>query len=218
MPQRRSIVFGSLFVGGLLVIAWLEYYPASPMLEMIGLPGPRANSGLRCGSYYRQTVLGRVPTREMACRVPTIADPLERQEVRMDVLNRRIVHGVRLWRVPDSVRWKTEGDSVGLVLTRLGGHEFACPKNPFGHPPHVRGTRFWRFSKFYVRLVAYAWEEFPPERRWMLQLDGYPTLPPDCVKNAGNGLSREEVCNAEAVIRMPLPGKRTLCVKPNLWP
>ena len=218
MPQTRSLVFGSLFVGGLLVIAWLEYYPASPMLEVIGVPGPRANSGLQCGGFYRQTVVGRVRTRDMVCRATRNGDPMNSQEVSMDALNRRIVNARRIWTAPDSGEWKKKRDSVATALTLRGGHEFVCETNNLGGPITFRETGFWRFPKFYARLVASTWEETPSQRRWVIQVDGYPTLPPECVKNAGKGFSREQFCTADAVIRMPLPGNRTLCVKTNFWP
>jgi len=218
MAPTRSLVFGSLFVGGLLVIAWLEYYPASPMLEVIGVPGPRANSGLQCGGFYRQTVVGRVRTRDMVCRATRNGDLMNSQEVSMDALNRRIVNARRIWTVPDSGQWNKERDSVATALTLRGGHEFVCETNNLGGPIPFRKKGFWRFPKFYARLVASTWEEAPSQRRWVLQLDGYPTLPPECVKNVGSGFSREQVCTADAVIRMPLPGNRILCVKTNLWP
>jgi hypothetical protein len=213
MPRPRSIVFGSLFVGGLLVIAWFEYYPASPMLATIGLPGPRANSGLACGSYYQQTALGRLPMRRMVCRVPTSADPWNKKEVRMDALNRQIANGMRTWTVPDSGQWKREQDSVASALTRLGGHEFGCARNPFTGPTMIRAVRFWSFPTYYVRFVAQTWDQYPYGRLWLLQLDAYPTLPLECGKNAGFGLPRENICSADGVFRVPLPGRRELCVK-----
>jgi hypothetical protein len=218
MPQTRSIVFGSLFLSGLLVIAWLEYYPASPMLEVIGVPGPRANSGLQCGGFYRQTMVGRVRTRDMVCRARMNGDSWNSQEVSMDALNRRIVNARRIWTTPDSGQWNRERDSVATALTLRGGHEFVCQTNNLGGPIPFREKGFWRFPKFYVRLVASRGDASLSQHRWVIQLDGYPTLPPECVNNAGKGFSREEVCTADAVIRMSLPGNRTLCVKTNFWP
>ena len=200
------------------MIAWLEYYPASPMLEVIGVPGPRANSGLQCGGFYRQTMVGRVRTRDIVCRARMNGDPMNSQEVSMDALNRRIVNARRIWTAPDSGRWKKERDSVATALTLRGGHEFVCETNNLGGPIPFREKGFWRFPKFYARLVASTWEEAPSQRRWVIQLDGYPTLPPECVEKTGKGFVREQFCTADAVIRMPLPGNRTLCVKTNFWP
>lgn len=46
--QRRSMVFGTLFFGGLLLIAWQEYYPKSEMLAVIGVAGQRGNTHRQC--------------------------------------------------------------------------------------------------------------------------------------------------------------------------
>jgi hypothetical protein len=185
MPQRRSIVFGSLFLAGLVVIAWTEYYPSSGMFAALGMPGPRANSGRVCGQLARQEYIRGVrtfiPTRSLKCnRVIRWSSPLQREEVDLDVVNRKLLHAERLWADLDSTEWQKERDSIASGLVRLGGHEIVCAKNPYVQT-HIRNTRFWKFSTFSVRLVAYKFEQELPGGPWLLQLDGYPTLPDECV-------------------------------------
>jgi hypothetical protein len=227
MPQRRSIAFGSLFLAGLVVIGWTEYYPSSGMFAALGMPGPTARNGHVCQYMYSarhtwQQYIRRVrmllPTRALKCRRSlSWGSPLQREEVDLDALNRKVVHAERMWDDPDSSQWQSERDSIASVFARLGGHEIACAKSPpYPHTP-IRDTRFWKFSKFSVRLTAYKWERVMPGGQWMLQLSGYPTLPYECVHDPWSPRApTPDVC-AEAVFRVPLPFDRQLCVRSWLW-
>jgi hypothetical protein len=220
MPQRRSIVFGSVFLAGLVVIAWTEYYPSSGMFAALGMPGPRASSRRVCGHpYTQQYILGirtLIPTRTLTCsRVLRWVSPIQREEVDLDALNRKLLHAERMWPDLDSAQWQKERDSIAVGLARLGGHEIACAKSPYVQTA-IRDTRFWRFPKFSVRLVAYKWEQEIPGGQWLLQLDGYPTLADECIHDPWSGPA-PDVCGAEAVFRMPLPFNRQLCVRSWLW-
>jgi hypothetical protein len=226
MLRRRSIVFGSLFVAGIVAIAWTEYYPSSGMFAALGMPGPSARNGRVCGYLYSeqyswQQHIRRLrmlfPTRSLKCsRVLRWASPMQREEVEVDALNRNLLHAERMWDDLDSAQWQRERDSIASGFVRRGGHEITCAKSPYVNPI-IRDTRFWRFSKFSVRLVAYKWEQEVPGGQWLLQLDGYPTLPDECVYDPWRVLTpAPDVC-AEAVFRMPLPFDRRLCVRTWLW-
>lgn len=182
MPQRRSIVFGSIFAAGLIVIGWLEYYPSSGMFAVLGMPGPRANRGRECYGWYRQTPIRRIriPTRSLTCRGGDFYTPasMHREEVNLDKLSRRLVSADRIWSVPDSAEWSAQQDSIARAMIRFGGREIACAKNPYfqkrGFP-----QRNWRFPTFYVRLFASHWDD----GRWVLQLRGTPRAPDECVRD-----------------------------------
>ena len=224
MPQRRSILFGSLFLAGLAVIVWTKYYPSSGMFAALGMPGPRASSGRVCGQPYSvQYIRGvriQIPTRTLKCsRVLRWVSPMQREEVDVDALNRKLLHAERMWDDLDSAQWQRERDSIAFGLARRGGHEITCAKSPYVNPnvnPIIRDTRYWRFPKFSVRLVAYKWEQEVLGGQWLLQLDGYPTLPIECIHDPWSG-STSDVCGAEAVFRMSLPFNRQLCVRSWLW-
>jgi len=188
--QRRSIVFGFVFVLGLAVIAWQEYYPSSGMFEAMGMTGPTARSGRQCGHWWRHSIFGyRIPLRAMVCKGPHTYSPGERheEEVSMDGLTRRVTSAQRFWSVDDSVGWVRQGDSIGRVFAQRGAHRVACPRQTPYPLSHIVGTEYWKFQSFYLRLTAYDWARSPlwtagssPFPRWDLQLDGYPGLPEWC--------------------------------------
>ncbi|MGH9419133.1 MAG: hypothetical protein ACRD3J_04105, partial [Thermoanaerobaculia bacterium] len=67
MLRRTVIVLGVVVLVGCLIAAWFAHYPQSGMFATMGIAGPRANSGRLCTGYYRNTSLGRVPTRDVTC-------------------------------------------------------------------------------------------------------------------------------------------------------
>ena len=226
--QRRSIVFGSLFLLGLAVIAWSEYYPSSGVFEAIGMPGPTARNGHVCGYTYtqryhwqQQQYIRRFrmlfPSRALTCsRATRGGSPFQREIVALDALNRKFWLAHRMWGDLDSAQWQSERDSIAFGMARRGGHEITCAKNPYPLS-HIRDSRYWKFPNFSVRLVAYKWEREMPGGRWLLQLDGYPTLPDECVYDPWSPRApRPDVC-AQAVFRMPLPFDRQLCVRSWFW-
>jgi len=202
------------------VIAWLEYYPSSRMFEALGMPGPRANSGRQCRAMYEPTVLGLMPSRVVYCGGGFLSsDNVQLSEdVSLDGVTRRLIGAARMWTVPDSAQWKKGQDSVALSLAHLGGQPYACVKGK-GSFPQAAERKYWRFSGFYVRLVAHEWERDPPDLpRWILYLNASPTIPYECAHEPREPPSPEEGCNADAVIRLALPGNRVLCVKSWLVP
>jgi hypothetical protein len=172
-----SAILVCLLVGA---FAWFKYYPASPMITTIGLPGPAADADRRCGPNYRKMGLVRwVPTRDLVCRGPSQvrASFREEQDVTLDTFTRRIGHAGRFWSQPDSNSWQRTADSVTAAMQRLGGHTFSCWKPPAGLNPHIRDTKYWRFPSYFVRLTAYRFENPFNGGPWLLQLDGYRDLP-----------------------------------------
>ena len=181
----RVTVYATL-VGALAgVLAWFEYYPVSPMITTIGLPGPRANADRECGTVYRQVIHGtRIPTRELVCRGPrkVRADLVEDQDVTLDALTRAIGHVRRFWGMPDSASWQNTRDSVTSVMTKLGGRPISCRWPPASSLPNVRDVQFWRFESYSIRFISYRTvDKADPRSPWLLQLDGYPSLPSECV-------------------------------------
>jgi hypothetical protein len=167
------------------LLAWFEYYPASSMITTIGLPGPGANVERRCGNMYRQVGHDtRIPTRELVCRGRDSWGYLrEEQEVRLDALTRRISNARRFWAVSDSASWEKTRDSIASAMNHLGGRRIACWKNPNDSLLRIRETQYWKFPTYSVRFVAYRTDDDHKRSPWLLQLDGYPQLPYECVSD-----------------------------------
>src|SRR4051812_39396228 len=164
--------------------AWFRYYPASPMITAIGLPGPGADVDRTCGPNYRKIALvGFVPTRELVCHGSWRARTSfrEGQDVTLDTFTRRIRHARRSWSQPDSNSWQRSADSVTAAMQRLGGEAISCWQQPPGLNRNIRATKHWRFSSYFVRLVAYRFEDQFDGGPWLLQLDGYREPPMECV-------------------------------------
>ena len=164
--------------------AWFRYYPASPMITTIGLPGPRADAGRSCGANYRKLKYVRwVPTRDFLCRGPSRIEASFREEedVTLDTFTRRIGHAQRLWSQPDSNSWQRTRDSVAVKMQSLGGRPISCPQPPRGPHRNIVESKYWRFSSYFVRLTAYRVVDHIDGGPWLLQLDGYRELPLQCV-------------------------------------
>lgn len=218
MPQRRSLLFGSLFATGLVLIAWTEYYPTSPIFAVLGMPGPRANSHRACREIFDPPgFLSRFRVRNITCNgtVASTRNFFYSEGVVIDGLSRKIVDARRMWAPPDSSTWQVSRDSIAARMIRLGGHKLSC----FKPPPEI-GERLnmqqWRFRNFFVRLNAYRWDNDPPTPRWALALEAFPDMPRECITDVWN-IPPPEYCNADAVFRMPLPGNREFCVRSWLW-
>jgi hypothetical protein len=215
--RTPGIVFGCLFLAGLAVIAWQEYYPPSEMYEALGMTGPSAHSGRVCGHPWRwQTRFGRIPMREIQCRGPEFYEPgrMFREDVEMDGLTRRLTNATHTWSVPDSVEWGKELDSIPRSLTRSGAEPFYCPGESGWQSPTIVEARWWTMSNFYLRLVAYDFgrdermTSQPGNPRWVIQMDGYPTLPDWC--SGRYNPPRKDCRNGEG-ITIPLPGGWMIC-------
>ncbi len=180
----RILLSGVLVFVLVGAFAWFQYYPASPMITTIGLPGPRADLERRCGPMYRKMGLVRwVPTRELVCsgRWRLSRFLREEQDVTLDTFTRRIGHARRFWSQPDSNSWQRSRDSVAATMQRLGGQTISCSTAPGGLIPNVRDTDYWKFSSYFVRLIAYRVVDDQNRSPWLLQLDGYRELPTECV-------------------------------------
>src|SRR3954462_6332157 len=180
MTDRVSLVFGSVIFICLGALAWLYYYPASPMYEGIGLTGPRPNSGRRCGvSYYYGALHTRFKTNSVSCRFEQ-SEPGRRYEetVGLNLLSRRVVDATRLWATLDSAQWQRDQDSIATTMAAMKGQEMQCAQNPNGAILGQQPTKFWRFPTFFVRLFASNWAAVqPPDRpmpadwpRWAIQV------------------------------------------------
>jgi hypothetical protein len=181
---------GRIIISAILVcvlagaFAWFAYYPSSPMITTIGLPGPRADIERQCGARYRKIGPVRwVPTRELVCRGTwEVFGPIrDEQDVTLNTFTRRIGHARRFWSAADSTSWQRTRDSVVTNMQRLGGRAMSCWKSPAWLNPNVRDTQYWRFPSYFVRLVAYRVVDDQNKTPWLLQLDGYRDLPAECV-------------------------------------
>lgn len=182
--DRRMWMYAS--VVGLLVcaLAWFEYYPSSTMITAIGLPGPRANESRDCGNMWRGVVLGmRIPTRELLCWSGHTWGSHDQQDVTLDGLTRRIVHAKRFWALPDSASWQSARDSIPVAMQHLGGRALSCWRNPNESFVHIRSTQYWKFPSYTVRVIAYREGDDRLGTPWLLQLDGYPESPSECVRD-----------------------------------
>jgi hypothetical protein len=209
MPSRRSILFGSIFVAGLAVIAWTEYYPSSPMFTALGMSGPRANSGRECG--HEQSFMGWLNRRSIQCRnmwsVRRGLWYVEYADVRG--LRRELVYAGRGWGTEDSSRWRAQRDSIVAAMGRSGGREYTCRYAP---ESNSRMTyRYWRFPTFSTRLIAYSDAPYSPGVG-EIHVDGYSNEAPECLSPPRDRSSDAGTCT-EAILRMPLPGNRVLCVR-----
>jgi hypothetical protein len=144
-----------ILIGLTGLLAWLEHYPASPMITALGLPGPGADAERRCGTMYRYwwpfpsyglRIHGPgdlvyewperrrrsprpvpVPTRRVVCtEEPGFASNRDRETVELDLLTRHIGHAQRMWYAKDSASWERARDSIASAMVRLGGRELAC--------------------------------------------------------------------------------------------
>lgn len=175
----------ALITIGAALVSWSHYYPATPMIERLGLPGPRANTGRSCGAERLGHTWGTTPTRNILCqRARSVAGFGLLQEVNVDALTRRVTHARRDLVPADSAAWAAERDSVRDEMLRAGGEPIPCYE-PFGSfLPWIPAIDAWRFSDYSIRLTAYHWTprrlgpSAPP--RWLLQMDGYAADPPDC--------------------------------------
>jgi hypothetical protein len=164
---------------------WSHYFPSSPLIARLGLPGPRADTRRSCGRQVRVYRWVRVPTGDIICQSSRgFAEFWNQQEVDLDPLTRGVTHVGRMLAPPDSTIWAASRDSIRYVMKSDGGQPIPC--HPFWgkYAPGTVSVEAWRFAGHTVRLNAYHWparpenDNGPPE--WLLQLDGYPGDPPGC--------------------------------------
>ena len=168
-----------------VLIGWQHYYPATPLIARLGLPGPRATTSRRCGNEYTVYRGIRVPIRQIDCRGSASNHGFWSQgEVDVDALTRRVTHVLRTFAPADSTRWSAERDSIRSAMASSGGRPIPCYA-PYGkYPPWIVSNEAWRFRDYSVRLGTYhfapPWLNAHGPPPWLLQLDGYPDDPPGC--------------------------------------
>ena len=216
MPQRRSIVFGSIFVAGLMVIAWTDYYPRSPMFATLGMAGPRANSGRECQSGHEPTFMGWLTRRSIQCRAMWLGPDRFSyfESANLAGLSRILVRAGRGWTTLDSTQWRVQRDSIVTAIQQRGGREFACKYAPQSDD---RVTyRYWRFPNYYVRLVAYIQNPYSPTVG-EIHVEGSRTIATECLRPPPDLTADGQGCGAETLFQMPLPGNRAFCVRSWFW-
>jgi hypothetical protein len=210
-----AIVFGTVFLLGLGVIGWQEYYPSSPMFEAIGMSGPRANSGRRCWRSVVMTRFGPWRSRDVACSGVNFFGGGERRAeiVGVDLLTRQIKGAKRAWSVLDSADWQRERDSIPRALARLGGRQIMCPQPAAANLTWLVKSSYWKFPSFYVRMTAYDFATFPGPAmsRWQLQLDGYPDAPYECEHDLFDPQRND--CHSGDMTQLHLPGGWMVCFR-----
>ena len=184
MSGRR--VLGAVAVVTVLaaVVAWWHYYPTSPLIARLGLPGPRADSERHCGRAFRYYHRIRVTTGDITCRpLRSQTGVPQDQEVNLDPLTRRVKHGMRMLAPADSISWAATRDSIHQEMSGNGGQPIRCYPAFEKNPPWIVSVDAWRFRGYTVRFISYHWFEpwkSPTLPTWLLQLDGYSGDPPGC--------------------------------------
>ena len=153
---------------------------------MIGLPGPRADDERECHVARRPTRFGWGPIDQITCypRSQTLATwILNRQEVRLRAVSRRITRAQHAWEVGDSALWRRAQDSVTQGWQAAGGRRIKCELGQ--SVPTIRQVEHWQVGDGVLRLVAYRFDADtarPREirREWYIQLDAYPDPPRWC--------------------------------------
>jgi hypothetical protein len=174
--MRRSdwVIRGFVVIILTALLSWLARTPQSPMMAVLGLPGPAAATGRRCVASYRHTRWGSIPTRNVACRGPRDPErPQDEQQVGYDQLTRRISSVHVMMTAPDSATWSFRNDSIARAITQWGGRAILCAPH---HPSltHIKAKRIWRFDGFDVRLAAYRFADHDPRlAEWLLQVDAF---------------------------------------------
>jgi hypothetical protein len=181
--MSRRGVFGAAAVLAALMalVGWWHYYPTSPLIARLGLPGPRADADRRCGRGFRYYHRIRVPSGDVVCQ-PWRAGFAGSGEVNVDPLTRRVKHAKRMFVLADSISWAAARDSIRHEMSSNGGRLIRCYGPQDRYPPIV-SVEAWRFPGYTVRLSSYHWVEpwkAPKWPTWQLQLDGYSGHPPDC--------------------------------------
>ena len=214
--QGRTIVFGGLFFGGLLLIAWEQYYPKSEMLSAVGIPGPRAISHRQCDGFYTQPRLRILPRRMVSCRgrsyIPGAGASFDMVEV--DALTRNVVGAGHGWVAFDSATWARQRDSVTRQLALRGGHEFKCRYAPELGPQST--LKYWRFRDFFIRESAFGGhhEDLTP---WQLTLSATITEPQECTHpRASPEFDESNPCIGARIV-IPVGFGKALCWKAPPW-
>ena len=209
--RRRSIVFGSLFIGGLLLIGWQEYFRTSDMLALVGLPGPRGNSQRGCAhTHLLQVVLSPRPA-WIPCRGVTSFALRHTENVAVDAVTRKVEWAQKTWIAKDSIDWQRQWDLVRRNALARGGRPFTCRYAPDIASPG--GRDYWRFRDFIFRIFAYPPSEFH-DSTWRLETVASNQMPESCI----HPLDEDQSTGAcdEAVVKIHLPRGWMICWKEPL--
>lgn len=156
--------------------------PSSPVSDMIGIRSPRPFNRY-CGWFVRDTRLGTWPTGEAVCawyRRDARERRPELDQLKYDVLTRRVRHAGRSWEPLSDTTWRRESDSVRSVFRARGG----LPLRVGALTPPDEIRECWRFPTFEVYLytgrATFPSSLGPAGSRWFLFLHGAPERMPTC--------------------------------------
>jgi hypothetical protein len=206
--HRSTVVFGSIFCLGLLAIGWQEYYPRSPLFELIGLDGPRARSSRRCEAPYSHRNFWIHPSRMIMCFDPnSFGSRFAPQEiVRVDAVSRNVVSAIKVWVSPDSTAWAKGIDSVSRALAAMGAIPYPCKFQPRLVAPS--SWTYWKVRGYIIQVTALGsnYRDLSP---YQIEIEGQRDVPDECVHPPPVRQS-SNVC-AGATLRVPLPGHYEWC-------
>lgn len=207
--HRSTAVFGSIFCLGLLAIVWQEYYRSSRLLGVMGMSGPRANSGRYCQGIYSNRRYWSLPSRTVGCRGPSYfgRTRMSDERVVVDALTRRVVSADKGWDTPDSAAWAKSSDSVRSALSAKGARQFQCKYQPQVAPPG--SMTYWRARRDYIRFSAYR-NPYVERPDWLVQVHGQTQIPYECAHPPPEPNSN--TCS-DATLRVPLPRGYEWCWK-----
>ena len=210
--QRREIVFGTLFVIGLIAIGWQEYYRKSPMLAVVGLPGPRGNSERKCDGIYSHRKYWQLPRRYVMCRGSLSRFGRHYEGTGVDALTRQVFTAHKSWLAADSLDWVRQRDSVARAFVARGGDEFKCAYADTLPAPSQ--FIYWRFPEFYLGFAAvHNVNDQPPS--FALSLYTTRRMFEDCL-HPRHPDPEYEGCS-HALVKIPIGFDWSICWREPLW-
>jgi hypothetical protein len=184
--MSRRGVFGAAAVVTALaaIVGWWHYYPVSPLITRLGLPGPRADAERHCGRGFRYYHRIRLSTGDIICQPRRSTGFAQGGNVNLDPLTRRVKYAMRMFAPPDSISWTAARDSIRREMSGHGGRPIRCYPAYDKNLPWIVSVEAWRFPGYTVRFIAYhftpSWQSPTGPPTWLLQLDGYSGDPPGC--------------------------------------
>jgi hypothetical protein len=162
----RAALAGALGIA-LALAAWSVRRPYV-MMQQVGLPGWRPESGRRCEDPVS------TPWRHCYRSAKSGAASAAEERVSFDRRTGHIAELERMWYVRDSAAMLQQEDSVVRALARWGGTPIDCP-SPASPDGGAQRIAAWRFRDQDVRMIRSRWGD--RERghpTWMIQISGFP--------------------------------------------